>query len=164
MGLLYMISDTELTNGEVLKTESDAAESRKSASLSKAEKQGGGPQVGRKNRTPRLARLCLLVPHSIILFAFAALVYEGCFWFKYGWWRSVKASVVLYEVLPASVVQWIRSGTSWSGVNHIVSFILDTPLFLLLLVSGFVVRVLIARAFRWLRRFEKPQEKLSWRG
>ena len=164
MGLLYMISDTELTNGEVLKTESGGAESRKCASLSRAEKQGGGVQAGRKKRTPRLGRLCLLVPHSIMLSALAVLAYQGCFWFKYGWWKSVKASVVLYEILPASLVQWIRSGTSWSGVNHAVSFVFNTPLFLFLLVSGFVVHVLIARVFGWLRRFEKPQEKLSWRG
>jgi hypothetical protein len=163
MGLLYMISDTELTSGEVLKPEREVTESQKMASLSRSKKQSGRVEVSKKTFAQRLARLCLLLPHSIIIFAFVVLVYQGSFWFKYGWWKSVKARVLLYEVLPDSFVQWIRSGTSWSGVNNIISFVFNTPLFLFLLVFGFVVHVLIARFFGLLRR-ETVEQKLSWRG
>lgn len=163
MGLLYMISDTDLANGEVLKLESQVTESQESASLPKAERQCGRGRVAKKTSTPLLVRLCLLVPHSIILFAFVVLAYQGAFLFKYGWWKSVKASLLLYKVLPANFVQWIRSGTSWSGVNEITSFVFNTPLVLLLLAFGFVVHVLIARAFALLRR-ERVEQNLSWRG
>jgi hypothetical protein len=158
-----MISDTDLANGEVLKPGVEVTESEKSTSLPKAERQCGRGVVAMKTSTPRLVRLCLLVPHSIMLFAFVVLAYQGAFLVKYGWWKSVKASVVLYEVLPASFVQWIRSGTSWSGVNQTISFVFNTPLVLFLLVCGLVVRVLIARAFDLLRR-ERVEKQLSWRG
>ncbi len=163
MGLLYMISDTELSNGEVLNSGSDSTASKKNTSLPKTEKQCGRSIVAVKTSKSRLQRLCLLVPHSIMLLAFAVLAYQGVFLFKYGWWKSVKASVLLHEVLPAGFVQWIRSGTSWSGVNQITSFIFNTPLVLFLLVCGLAVRVLIARGFGLLRR-ERVEQNFSWRG
>jgi hypothetical protein len=163
MGLLYMISDTDLANGEVLKPGSDVTEYKKNTSLPKAEKQCGRVQVATKASTPRLLRLCLLVPHSIMLFAFVVLAYQGAFLFKYGWWKSVKASALLNEVLPAGFVQWIRSGTSWSGVNQVTSFIFNTPLVLFLLVCGLVVRMLITRGFGLLRH-ERVEQNFSWRG
>jgi hypothetical protein len=98
-----------------------------------------------------------------MLFAFVVLAYQGAFLFKYGWWKSVKASLLLYDVLPAGFVQWIRSGTSWSGLNQITSFIFNAPLVLFLLVCGLVVRAFIAKAFGLLRR-ERVEQNVSWRG
>jgi hypothetical protein len=158
-----MVSDTDLTSGKVLDTKSEVTEPAESASQSKTKKQAHSKCTVRETIIRNMRAFFLLAPNSIAVCALAVLAYQGYFWFRYGWWKPLRARWILNEFLPPSFVQWLHSGTSWSGVNDIIMFVLNNSLVLLLVVLSLALRLLIVKAFDALLR-EKTEEKLSWRG
>jgi hypothetical protein len=164
MSLLYMVSDTDLVSGKVLDTRSEVTEPASSTSESKTKKRAPRKRTVKESIIKNVQAFFLLAPNSIAVCALAVLAYQGYFWFRHGWWKPLKARWVMNELLPPSFVQWLHSGTSWSGVNDIIMFVLNNSLVLLLIVLSLALRLLIVKAFGALLRSEKTEEKLSWRG
>jgi hypothetical protein len=159
-----MVSDTDLASGKVVDTKSEVTEPARSASPSKTEKHAPSKCTVRETIIRNVRAFFLLAPNTIAVCALAVIAYQGYFWFRYGWWKPLKARWIMNEFLPPRFVQWLHSGTSWSGVNDIIMFVLNNSLFLLLIVLSLALRVLIVKSFGVLLPGEKTEEKLSWRG
>lgn len=164
MSLLYMVSDTDLVSGRVLDPKTEITEPAGSARQPKTRKQAARKCSVKETIIRNVRAFFLLAPNSIAVCALAVLAYQGYFWFRYGWWRPLKARWVMNELLPPHFVQWLHSSTSWSGVNDIIRFVLNNSLVLLLIVLSLALRLLIVKAFGLLLRHEGTEEKLSWRG
>jgi hypothetical protein len=95
----------------------------------------------------QIRKLFLLVPCSIALSGMVVLVYQGYFWMKLGYWKSLDSKLVLNKVLPINFLQWLRNPSSWLGLKEMITSVFNFPLALFLLLFGLVVFVLIDKTF-----------------
>ncbi|MHC4238691.1 MAG: hypothetical protein ACYSUC_02885 [Planctomycetota bacterium] len=167
MALLYRVSDTYLAEGKLPKPTSKVAQRKKRESPShervRLRNQVLTGRTAEETTVQRVEKLCVLIPLSIAACGIGVLAYQCLYWFREGDWKSFQARLALDRVLPASFIQWVRSGDSWFGLNDIVSFVFNSPLALFLLVFGLILRLLIAKTFGTLSKAIDSQAKKSWR-
>ena len=88
-------------------------------------------------------KLCLSIPFSIALSGMAVLAYQGYFWLKQGYWKSLDSELFLNKVLPTNFLQWLHNPSSWLGLNKVVVPVSNLPLTLFLLLFGLVSLLLV---------------------
>jgi len=98
--------------------------------------------MNKKQSGQQFRKLCLSIPLSIALSGLAVLVYQGYFWLKQGYWKSLDSNMFLSKVLPANFLQWLHNPKSWLGLNKIVVPIFNLPMTLFLLLFGLVILLL----------------------
>ncbi|HUT29492.1 MAG TPA: hypothetical protein VMX13_06855 [Sedimentisphaerales bacterium] len=169
MPLLYMFSDTDLAKGNVLEPEKES-EQAKSSPPAPCKKKGRARDrffiYGATEKTAgrKFREFCALPARLIGICGIGVLGYQGYLWFRQGYWRPLKAQWLLDEILPAGFGQWLHSGDSWSGINNIVSFLLDSSLGLSLIFAGLVLSFLISKFLDLFLRRGGTEHIANWRG
>ena len=168
MPLLYMVSDTDLTKGDVLEPEKESEQTKSSppAPCMKGRPRDQsciyrepGKTAGQKFR-----EFCTLPARLIGICGIGVLGYQGYLWFRQGYWRPLKAQWLLDNMFPTGLGRWLHSGDSWSGINNIVSFLLDSSLGLSLILAGVVLSFLISKFLDLFLRRGGTEHIASWRG
>jgi hypothetical protein len=98
---------------------------------------------------------CLLIAFSMPLSGIAILAYQSFVWLKQGYWKPLGSRLVLDKVLPTNFLQWLHNSHSCSGLNKIISAVLNSSLSMFLLVFGLAVLLLVAKTFDL---FSKPKK------
>jgi len=123
--------------------------------------------MGKQTIGQKFRAFCLLIAFSIPLSGIAILAYQSFVWLKQGYWKPLGSRLVLDKVLPTNFFQWLHNPHSWSGLNKIISPVLNSSLAMFLLVFGLVVLLLIAKAFDLFSKPEKTEIEVvlprNWR-
>jgi hypothetical protein len=163
-----MVSDTDLAEGNVLEPEKESEQAKRSPPAPRKKK--GRPRdqsfiYGATGKTAgqKFREFCTLPARLIGICGIGVLGYQGYLWFRHGYWKPVKAKWLLDNMLPAGLGRWLHSGDSWSGINNIVSFLLDSSLGLSLILAGVVLSFLISKSLDLFLR-GGTEHIASWRG
>ncbi len=121
--------------------------------------------MGKQTIKQKLRAFCLLLASSISLSGIAVLAYQSFVWLKQGYWKAFESRLVLDKVLPINFSQWLHNPHSWSGLNKIISPVLNSSLAMFLLVFGLVVLLLVAKAFDLFSMLVKKEQArvVRWR-
>ena len=78
---------------------------------------------------------------GVLLFigGIAAGCYEGFKWLRTGRSTPVLLENVVVGPLPASMEGWIRQPDSWIGLHRIAVWVLDIPVWAVVIMVGFLV-------------------------
>ncbi len=123
--------------------------------------------MGKQTIEQKFRAFCLLLAFSISLSGIAVLAYQSFVWLKQGYWEALGTRLILYKVLPTNFFQWLHNPHSWSGLNKIISPVLNSSLAMFLLVFGLVVLLLVAKTFNLFSKHEKKEIEVvrtrNWR-
>jgi hypothetical protein len=112
----------------------------------------------------KIREFFILIPLSIGICGAGVLVYQAYLWLRTGYWKPLKANLLLSEFLPASFFQWLRSGDIWQGANKAVCFVYNSSLALFLLVFSFVLYWPIAGVIDLFSGRSVVKMSQGWRG
>jgi hypothetical protein len=95
---------------------------------------------------------------SVLLVGLGTLAYQSLLYFKYGTWRTITVGDAVYKGLPDELTNWISSPTDWVGLAEVVSYLFNSPLWLVLVIlwiPTFYLGFVIGNALdEFLQRFE----------
>ena len=124
-------------------------------------------KMGKQTIGQQFRAFCLFLAFSISLSGIAVLAYQSFVWLKHGYWKTFGSRLVLDKVLPTNFFQWLHNPHSWSGLNKIISSVLNSSLAMFLLVFGLVVLLLVAKTFDLFSKHEKKEIEVvrtrNWR-
>ena len=113
-----------------------------------------GNKMAKQTIRQEIRKLFLFIPCSIALSGMVVLAYQGYFWMKLGYWKSLDSKLVLNIVLPTNFLQWLRNPSSWLGLKKVITPVFNFPLALFLLLFGLIAILLLAKTFDL---FSKPE-------
>ncbi len=113
----------------------------------------GEQTIGQKFRA-----FCLFLAFSISLSGIAVLAYQSFVWLKHGYWKALGSRLILYKVLPINFFQWLHDSHSWSGLNKIITPVVNSSLAMFLLVFGLVVFLLVDKTFDLFSKYWKKEQ------
>jgi cation transport ATPase len=119
----------------------------------------------KKKLGQKLESLGILVSCAIAMCGVAILAYQGYSWFRHGYWRPLRAELLLSRVLPDTLVSWLYGGSSWAVVNKTATLLFDSSLALLLFIVSGVLILLVVKTFDICLKPAKEEVQVkSWRG
>lgn len=109
--------------------------------------------------------LCLSIPFAIGSCGIGILAYQSYFWLTQGYWKPLRASLVLGQVLPTRFFHWLHSADSSLALKRIASSVFNSPLAVFLLVFGLAFLMLMAKIFSLFSKSAvKKEQTKQWRG